>query len=472
MGAAVSEPTASSFHLPDLRLEPTALADAELALLSVLPDGHILADAVALPGDSQARHRDRRPVVRLRLSRDMATTVLDAGGAVLRDEELTPLAELSEVSVEQLDDGMSAFVSGVLSRRRSRESGEGAQYALSQADMDPATRRRWVLVLARPLVDADADAVAALRRFPGEVVVVVPAGQPDSQHDGIPTWVLLHAARELTTDGHLAGRVVLRTAPLAWRDPDSNTALVRLLATALHADLILHLRADDDRPQDRGGEQWRRVRDELDRGADEPLTGVSAPTESVLRRWKPPKAHRGVVVMFTGLSGSGKSTLARAVSAQVLQQTARTLTLLDGDVVRTMLSSGLGFDRASRVLNVRRIGYVGAEIARHGGIAVCAPIAPYASTRADVRRMVEQVGDFVLIHVSTPLEVCERRDLKGLYAKARAGLIPEFTGISDPYDVPLDADVSVDTSTMSPEAAVAVVYDHLVSGGWLTKDAP
>ena len=137
-----------------------------------------------------------------------------------------------------------------------------------------------------------------------------------------------------------------------------------------------------------------------------------------------------------------------------------------------MLSAGLGFDRESRIMNVRRIGYVGAEIARHGGIAICAPIAPYASTRADVRAMAQAVGDFVLVHVNTPLAECERRDLKGLYAKARAGLIPEFTGISDPYDEPVDADLRVDTSTLTQDEAVAVVLGHLVAGGWVNAADP
>jgi sulfate adenylyltransferase len=136
-------------------------------------------------------------------------------------------------------------------------------------------------------------------------------------------------------------------------------------------------------------------------------------------------------------------------------------------VVRRLLSSGLTFSKADRDLNIRRIGYVAAEVTRHGGLAVCAPIAPYASTRAEVRRMVEAVGDFLLIHVSTPLEECERRDRKGLYAKARAGLIPEFTGISDPYEAPDDAALELDTSRLSPDEAVQAVLDLLTEGGWL-----
>ncbi len=160
------------------------------------------------------------------------------------------------------------------------------------------------------------------------------------------------------------------------------------------------------------------------------------------------------MVFFTGLSGSGKSTIARGLRDALLELGTRTVTYLDGDVVRHLLSKGLTFSKADRDLNIRRIGFVAAEAARHGGLAICAPIAPYAATREEVREMVESVGaDFLLVHVATPLEECERRDRKGLYAKARAGLIPEFTGISDPYEEPDDADLVVDTTHLSVEAA-------------------
>ncbi|WUH97535.1 adenylyl-sulfate kinase [Spirillospora sp. NBC_00431] len=182
---------------------------------------------------------------------------------------------------------------------------------------------------------------------------------------------------------------------------------------------------------------------------------------------RPPKLSRGITVFFTGLSGSGKSTVARGLADALVERGGRTVTLLDGDVVRRMLSSGLTFSRADRDLNIRRIGFVAAEITRHGGTAICAPIAPYAATRAEVRRMVSAVGDFILVHVATPLEECERRDRKGLYAKARAGVIPEFTGISDPYEEPADADLTLDTSRMTPDEAVAKVLDLLVGGGWV-----
>ncbi len=162
----------------------------------------------------------------------------------------------------------------------------------------------------------------------------------------------------------------------------------------------------------------------------------------------------GLVILLTGLSGSGKSTIAKFLAERLGEVDDRTVTLLDGDEVRLILSSRLGFSREDRLMNVRRIGWVGALIAKHGGIAVCAPIAPYAEMRAEMRERAENVGRFMLVHISTPLEVCEARDRKGLYAKARAGEIPQFTGISDPYEAPTDADLAIDASVVSPEDAV------------------
>jgi sulfate adenylyltransferase len=174
----------------------------------------------------------------------------------------------------------------------------------------------------------------------------------------------------------------------------------------------------------------------------------------------PPGA--GHVVFFTGLSGSGKSTLARALTQRLAS--TRSVTLLDGDVVRTHLSKGLGFSREDRDTNVRRIGWVAAEVAKHGGLAICAPIAPYDDTRRWVREQVDAAagpGSMTLVWVSTPLEVCEVRDTKGLYAKARAGELSGFTGIDDPYEPPSGADVVVDTSVVSVDDAIDQVLAQL-----------
>ena len=206
----------------------------------------------------------------------------------------------------------------------------------------------------------------------------------------------------------------------------------------------------------------------LDSGEPLPSWLMPSGVAAELRRARPPRSARGLVVFCTGLSGSGKSTLARDLRDALLERGDRTVSLLDGDLVRQLLSAGLTFSREDRDLNIARIGYVAAEVARHGGIAICAPIAPYAAARERVRTMVSEVGDFVLVHVSTPLEVCEARDRKGLYAKARAGLIGSFTGISDPYEEPDDADVVIDTSQVSRHDAVAAVLRQLSRGGWLT----
>ena len=177
---------------------------------------------------------------------------------------------------------------------------------------------------------------------------------------------------------------------------------------------------------------------------------------------QPPAGERGLVLFFTGLSGSGKSTVAQAVIDTLLEAGERTVTSLDGDVVRRNLSAGLSFSKEDRETNIRRIGWVAAEISRHGGVAVCSPIAPFDSTRKQVRAMVDDAGgEFVLVHIATPLEECERRDRKGLYAKARRGEIPEFTGISSPYEEPEDALLVIDTTGRTIESCRNDVLEYL-----------
>jgi sulfate adenylyltransferase len=162
----------------------------------------------------------------------------------------------------------------------------------------------------------------------------------------------------------------------------------------------------------------------------------------------------GVTVFLTGLSGAGKSTIADALIAE-LEREGRPVTVLDGDVVRTHLSSELSFSKEHRDLNIRRIGFVAGEVVKHGGTVVVAAIAPYEAAREEARKLVEQHGRFLLVHVSTPLEVVEQRDVKGLYARARAGEIPQFTGITDPYEPPARAELTIDTSVTPLEESVA-----------------
>jgi len=212
----------------------------------------------------------------------------------------------------------------------------------------------------------------------------------------------------------------------------------------------------------------------LDSGTEIPAWFAPPGVARELRRARPPRTERGLAIFFTGLSGSGKSTIARGLAEALTERGDRTVSLLDGDHVRQLLSAGLTFSRADRDLNIARIGYVAAEVARHGGIAICAPIAPYAAARAAARQMVTEVGDFLLVYVSTPVDVCAARDRKGLYAKARAGLITGFTGVSDPYEEPRDADLVLDTSAMTRQQAVDAVLKLLTAGGWLasTPDEP
>jgi len=193
--------------------------------------------------------------------------------------------------------------------------------------------------------------------------------------------------------------------------------------------------------------------DALARAADLAASYSSGPLIEIATTAQP--SGGGLTVFLSGLSGSGKSTVAKALVEAMAGE--RSITLLDGDVVRTHLSRGLGFSREDRDLNIRRIGWVAAEVTKHGGLAVCAPIAPYDETRKWVRGIVEAAGGagaFVLVWISTPLEECERRDVKGLYAKARAGEIKGLTGIDDPYEQPLDAELVIDTTHVSVEAAV------------------
>ncbi len=175
----------------------------------------------------------------------------------------------------------------------------------------------------------------------------------------------------------------------------------------------------------------------------------------------PPRSRQGFTVFFTGLSGSGKSTLANGLVERLREKGGRPVTLLDGDVVRKNLSSELTFSKEHRDLNIQRIGFVAGEITKNGGVAICAPIAPYASTRSKVRKLIDQVGTFVEVHVATPIEVCEQRDRKGLYAMARAGKIKGFTGIDDPYEEPEQPELRIDTSQYDMTEAIEVVMAKL-----------
>ena len=209
------------------------------------------------------------------------------------------------------------------------------------------------------------------------------------------------------------------------------------------------------------------LRERLAKGREIPEWFTFPEVAEELRRSHPPRSKQGFTVFFTGLSGAGKSTVANVLLVKLLEMGGRPVTLLDGDVVRTHLSSELGFSKEHRDINIRRIGYVASEITKNGGIAICAPIAPYERVRGEVREMISSLGGFVLVHVETPLEVCEQRDRKGLYAKARAGVIQSFTGISDPYEEPEVAELRLDTSNLTPEQSAQEIILYLEKEGFI-----
>jgi sulfate adenylyltransferase len=206
----------------------------------------------------------------------------------------------------------------------------------------------------------------------------------------------------------------------------------------------------------------------LNNGRPLPSWFTRGEVADILAETYPPRHRQGVCVWFTGLSGAGKSTTAEVLTSLLLEH-GRQVTVLDGDVVRTHLSKGLSFSRDDRDTNIRRIGYVAAEIVRHGGVVVCAAVSPYRATRNDVRSMVGQ-DHFVEVFVDTPIEVCESRDTKGMYAKARRGEIKGFTGIDDPYEAPERAEITVETVRHDPEANARTIADYLASRGFIRAE--
>jgi sulfate adenylyltransferase len=206
------------------------------------------------------------------------------------------------------------------------------------------------------------------------------------------------------------------------------------------------------------------VREEyLNNGKKLPEWFTRPEVADILAESYPPRHRQGICIWFTGLSGSGKSTTAEVLTSLLLEH-GRQVTVLDGDVVRTHLSKGLGFSKEDRDINIRRIGFVAAELSRHGGTVICAAVSPYRATRNDVRNMVGQ-GQFVEVFVDTPLDVCEDRDVKGLYAKARRGEIKGFTGIDDPYEAPQHAEITLNTVDHTPEENAYLILDYLIEQG-------
>ena len=350
------------------------------------------------------------------------TTVL------LCDEENTPLSELSasEVThVRPLATGVGLAWSEELRRHVSSITGVAAPTIALIAYLPPSIAELDSLITRANAIDAKRILLCAL-------VSRTPVPDGEVQPSGL-LRAITSAAKEL--EGSLP---TCQITPLAVPWPKGDLT-PEDLARAYGATEVVT-----------GAERY---------AADAPL-GYPAGSAEEIRRARSSEWSKGAVVFFTGLSGSGKSTVAAALAELLRDEGARGVTLLDGDVMRRSISAGLGFDRASRNTNVQRLGAVAAELARAGGIAIAAPIAPFAEGRALARKAA--VGlPFLLVHISTPLEVCEQRDRKGLYAKARAGTISDFTGISSPYEAPDDADLVIDASAVSAYEAATQVKELL-----------
>ncbi|MCM0674730.1 adenylyl-sulfate kinase [Micromonospora phytophila] len=413
---------------------------------------------------------------------------------VLTDGEGAPVAALEVTDAWPVRDGV-AGVGGAV--RRLGDGGHGPFQRLRRTPDEvrallPPGRVLGV-VADRPLHRPQLAQIAhAARTLGAHLLVMIPVGEDGT--GGVPPEALVRsvfAARDRMPPATLVA------VPLSRRRDEISDALLRARVSAAYG--VTHLLSTGEMlsgaglrvlvprelAYDNRDGQWRsredipprnrrlalaqaEIDDLLDRGFPLPEWHTPPAVAKELARARPPRRHRGLVLFLTGLSGSGKSTIARGLADALREQGDRTITLLDGDVVRRELSAGLGFGKADRDLNVRRIGWVAAEIARHRGVGICCPIAPYAQARATAREMALAAGaGFLLVHVATPLEVCEQRDRKGLYARARAGLLTGMTGIDDPYEEPTDADLVVDTSDLTVDEAVQSVLRHLTETGWV-----
>ncbi len=450
------------FPIPvTLDVSPDAVPDAAGQVLLADPEGTPLA-RLEITGRSEVTAPHQGAAHGTRLVR------LCGPVTVVRDPEHGPFRRLmrppAEVRAEFGDTPVLAYASrGPVHGRQIGQLRHMAGQLKARLLLLPLITGQ-AEVVTRPEALIRAVLAAAANLPPGTVVVPVPLARRD--HGASPASEL--AAQALVAAAYGATHLMADVGA-----PEEDVAAPIPVVRA--GDWAYDPRAEVWRPLaliEAGTEQGDlspgELGDVLDAGAEIPAWFTPSSVARELRRARPPRSERGFVLFLTGLSGSGKSTIARNLADVLAERGDRKVTLLDGDLVRQLLSAGLTFSRADRDLNIARIGFVAAEIARHGGIAICAPIAPYAAARAQVRRMVSETGDFLLIYVATPVEVCEARDRKGLYAKARAGLIDHFTGVSDPYEEPLDADLVIDTSTMTREQATEAVLGLLTSGGWLS----
>jgi sulfate adenylyltransferase len=485
--ARVAELTRTSASLPRWTLTAAARADLELLLTGAYAPvtrfhGPDEAAAIRRTGRLPDGTPFPRPVS-LEVEATVARAAARAGGLALEDADGTLLAVLRPATVTDAEAVLAdAGRADATHEPRRVVVGGSVDHVRLPARWDFPDLRGQVATIRAEVGDTGQPVLAVSQRAPADrrtvarwaraaasldarLLVVV----PDGGTDGRRATAEHRAWRRLRAHLPADSRVWLAPSGDGPADPAATSLLpvIARNAGATHLLVAASAAADDGpaglglTPVHAGGA-----------AAEDPAPGSYHPDVAAeLERGDPPRSQGGFVVLLSGLSGSGKSTVAQVLRARLAESARREVTLLDGDLVRRHLSSELGFSREHRDLNVRRIGYVASEIARHGGIAICAPIAPYDRTRREVRQLIEQAGgSLVLVHVATPLEVCERRDVKGLYARARAGLLTGFTGIDDPYEVPADAEVTVDTTSIAPEAAAQQVLARLAADGWI--DAP
>lgn len=438
MDAAALRTVAANW--PEHLLTPTQSAELELLLTGALAPrtGYTRDEPLALHGDASVG----RPIA-------------------LRDDEGAAIAALDVEDVWSGDDGRR-YVAGAVRAIEGVLRHDFRAYRLTPEDLRKrAAEHGWTRVLAyqprQVVTQEQIDALLGAAHRTDAALFLQPLHAP---HDvGDLEWYA--RARSAVLVGEILAEDIGAERFALALTPDPGESLSPRVArnygaTHLAVDAGARLECDDV-----GGEL------EMVRLPETRTATLPSAVAAELAALHPPPQRSGFTVFLTGLSGSGKSTVAKALAARLLEIGPRRVTLLDGDVVRRHLSSELTFSAEHRDLNIRRIGYVAAEVTRHGGVAVCAPIAPYDATRKDVRAMVEKTGGFVLVHVSTPVEVCEERDRKGLYARARAGDLPGFTGVNDPYEAPTDAEVTIDTTTGTVDDAANAVLAYLRTAGWL-----
>ena len=509
--------------LPTCTLSPAQLGDLELLLsgaFAPLTGFMTVTDTAAVADRWRLADGTPFPVpITLDVPASVQPADAPADRILLADPEGTPIAVMTvDERTELGDTGNLVRLAGPVAANRPPEHGPFRRLMISPAAARAALGDRPVLafatrgpltsrqigqvrhlagqlkarVLILPLVSGHAAVVGSPQALIRSVLAAMPSLPADSMV--VPVPLPPHAdargsAAERARDVALMARVAAAYgATQLMVDGAVPTAANGPAGADLPAAAVIPMLPAGDWAYDPAAEVWRphalieagteredlsadQLGDLLDSGSKIPSWVVPAAVARELRRVRKPRSERGLVLFLTGLSGSGKSTIARDLADVLAERSDRQVSLLDGDLVRQLLSAGLSFSRADRDLNIARIGFVAAEIARHGGIAICAPIAPFAAARAQVRQMVNEVGDFFLIYVATPVEVCEARDRKGLYAKARAGLISQFTGVSDPYEEPADAELIIDTSVLNRSEAVQAVLAMLTSGGWLSDQA-